>query len=188
MFDLMVIQEPQYKASLKILVVQKQVAGQDIYSISKSAQYLTKILKEGVYSDSFFEKVDVDGFSEQAKQRRKEWQKDVKVTIIRDLGVMEIDVFHSQKEKALQISQAITEVLEKNHNFYHGGGQNVELKVLDNPLVNQKPNTINLWLGTLLGALFGFFISLVLIFRKKESIEQVFNREASSLDRSDHSI
>ena len=45
-FDLMVIQEPQYKASSKILVVQKQVAGQDIYTISKSAQYLTRILKE----------------------------------------------------------------------------------------------------------------------------------------------
>jgi len=56
-FDLMVIQEPQYKSNSKILVVQKQVSGQDIYTISKSAQYITKILKEGIYSRCFFEKI-----------------------------------------------------------------------------------------------------------------------------------
>ena len=176
-FDLMVIQEPEYKSSSKILVVQKQVAGQDIYTISKSAQYLTKILKEGVYSDVFFEdvinssyQVASNDFSDQLKQRRKQWEKSVKVTIVRDLGVMEINVFQPEKEKAEQINWAITDILEKNHRFYHGGGQNVEVKILDKPLVSQNPNMINLWLGTVFGALLGFVISLSWILRKNQQL------------------
>lgn len=175
-FDLMVIQEPQYKSSSKILVVQKQVSGQDIYTISKSAQYLTKILKEVVYSDVFFEsilksdyQIKESDFSDQSKERRKQLKKDIKVTIVRDLGIIEIDVFHFEKEKAEQISWAITSILEKDHGFYHGSGQNVEVKILDKPLVTENPVTLNIWISTVLGALLGLLISLIWIFRKKEA-------------------
>ncbi|MEA2113746.1 MAG: hypothetical protein U9P63_03800, partial [Patescibacteria group bacterium] len=172
-FDLMVIQEPVYKASSKILIVQKQIAGQDIYTISKSAQYLTKILKEGIYSDVFFEDVllspyqlEKNDFSKEAKKRRKEWERDIRVAIVRDLGVMEIDVFHSEREKAKEINLAIINVLEKDHSFYHGGGENVELKILDYPLVSERPVTVKLWIGSFLGALIGFLIGIGWVLRK----------------------
>jgi capsular polysaccharide biosynthesis protein len=197
-FDLMVIQAPQYKTSSKILVIQKQVAGQDIYSISKSAQYLCRVLKEGIYSDSFFDKVfqsdyqiEVSDFPSQLKERRKQWQKTVKAKIVRDLGVIEIEVFYPDKEKAEQISWAITDVLKKEHRFYHGGGENVKLRVLDKPLVSEKPLSLQLWLGSILGALIGFFIGLVWVLgktKKDVSLEEAFNREVSSLDRSNSSI
>ena len=186
-FDLAVMQTPQYKASFEILVIQKQVVGQDIYSISKSAQYICQVLKEGIYSDSFFEKVlspnqvAAADFPIQVKERRQEWQKSVKVKIIRDLGVIKIDVFHSEKEKAKQISRATADVLEKNHQFYHGAGQNVEIKVLNEPLVSQKPITFHLWFSSILGALLGFLVSLAWILRKKPE-------ETSSLAGSSSSI
>ena len=53
-FDLLVIMPPKYKANSSILVVQKQVEGQDIYSISKSAQYICQVLKEGLALYAFF--------------------------------------------------------------------------------------------------------------------------------------
>src|SRR3989339_1987167 len=117
-FDLAVIQEPKYEADSRILVIQKQSAGQDIYTISKSAQYLTGILKEAVYSDSFFDKVvllapETNGFSDKIKEGRKEWEKAVGINIIRDLGMMEINVRFSDKDMAERINQTITEVLEK---------------------------------------------------------------------------
>lgn len=187
-FDLVVIQAPQYKASFKILVIQKQLAGQDIYSISKSAQYLSKILREGIYSDSFFEKVlwspyqvEAADFPVQLKERREQWEKSVKVKIVRDLGIMEIDVLYPDKEKAGQITQAIADILEENHRLYHGGGQNVEIKVLDEPLVNQKPVSFHLWLGSILGGLVGFLTGLAWILRKK-------SKEISSLDGNNYSI
>jgi capsular polysaccharide biosynthesis protein len=193
-FNLAVIQTPQYKASFKMLVIQKQVVGQDIYSISKSAQYLCRVLKEGIYSDSFFEKVlqspykvEAADFPVQLKERRKEWQRDVKVRIVRDLGVIEVDVFYPQKEKAEQITQATADVLEKNHRFYHGGGQNVELKVLDKPLVSQQPDTLHLWFGSILGALIGFLAGLAWVLRKKPEVTSN-GKETSSLDGSNPSI
>ena len=176
-FDLMVIQTPKYKANSSILVVQKQIQGQDIYSISKSAQYLCQVLKEGIYSDSFFEKIisyqdeaknqitEAD-FPLDLKERRKEWKNVINVRIVRDLGLMEIDVFYPDKEKAEQLSAAVTNVLTDSHMFYHGGGENVELKILDKPLVSKNPVSINLWLGTLLGALIGFYSAMLWIFRK----------------------
>jgi len=184
-FDLMVIQEPQYKAGSRILVVQKQALGQDIYTISKSAQYLTKILKEGIYSDTFFEEVisspyqiEASDFSELSKERRKEWEKIVSISIIRDLGVMEINVSYPQKEKAEQINWAIVDVLERNHQFYHGGGNNIEIKILDKPLVSENPISVNLFIGTILGGLLGFLIGISWILRK----------EYSFLDRNQFSI
>jgi len=187
-FDLAVIQAPQYKASFKILVIQKQLTGQDIYSISKSAQYICRVLKEGIYSDSFFKKVlslpyqvEAADFSAQLKERREEWEKSVRVRIVRDLGMIEIDVFYPNKGKAEQITQAIAGVLEENHRFYHGGGQNVEIKILDEPLVSQGPVTIHLWLGSILGALAGFLSGLAWVLRKKI-------KETSPLDGNNLSI
>ena len=204
-FDLMVIQTPEYKANSKILVIQKQIAGQDIYSISKSAQYLSNVLKEGIYSDSFFEKVvqsseqiKESDFPSQLKERRKQWEEDVKVNIIRDLGVIEISVVHPEKEKAEQINWTITNVLGENHRFYHGSGQNVELKILNKPLVDEKPISTNLWLGTILGALIGFCAGVGLAIKRtlksilpydpKNDQGLLLADKSSSLDRNDFYI
>jgi len=192
-FDLVVIQEPKYEAGSRILVVQKQAEGQDIYTISKSAQYLTGILKEAVYSDSFFDKVllfapDIgkDGFSDKIKERRKEWRESVKVNIVRDLGEMGINVYSSNKDRAEQINKAVIEVLGKEHDFYHGGGDNVQIKVLDYPLVGEKPVSINLWLGTNLGGLIGFSAGIFRAVGRKTKTE--IKPETSSLEGNNISL
>lgn len=192
-FNLAVIQKPQYRANSKILIVQKQNAGQDIYTISKSAQYLTRILKEGIYSDSFLDRIiespyniEENDFPSQLKERRKQWTKNTKVRILRDLGVMEIDVFHPQKDKAENINRAITIVLKENHQIYHGGGENVIVKVLDNPLVSQKPIKPNLWLNLIIGAIIGFLAGLGWILFQKQSIKKT--DEIFPLDRKELSV
>ena len=188
-FDLSLLQEPQYKASSKVLIVQKQTQGQDIYTISKSAQYLTKILKQGVYSDIFFnqvltssDKITSEDFASTPKQRRQDWKKDVQIRILQDLGVMEINVFNANPEKITDINEIITNNLVANHQFYHGAGENVEVKILDSPLVSQKPVKPILWLNTIIGAIIGFLFGLALALRKKKP------KEASSLHRSGFSV
>lgn len=173
LFDLAVIQTPEYRAVSKVLVIQKQMANQDIYAISKSAQYLTQVLKEGIYSDSFLEKVfdsssgvDRTDFSLDLKERRKEWKRDIQVTILQDLGAMEIKVFYPDRDKTEKISQAIMTILKENHQFYHGGGDNVEVRILDNPLVSKNPARPNLWLNAAVGATIGLIIGLMLALRK----------------------
>lgn len=204
-FDLAVIQTPEYKAVSKVLVIQKQTSGQDIYSVSKSAQYLSQILKEIIYSDSFFEKaiglsdqISFNDFSDQHKKRQKQWERIVKVNIVRDLGVIEISVSHPEQEKAEQINSAIASALEQEHRFYHGGGENVELRILDNPLVSQKPVTLDLWAVTVLGALIGLFFGSGIALRKglkqkntpyyKDEQGLLLADEDASLDRNDSSV
>ncbi|OPL12013.1 MAG: hypothetical protein AVO34_02025 [Firmicutes bacterium ML8_F2] len=204
-FDLAVIQTPEYKSVSKVLIIQKQTSGQDIYSVSKSAQYLSQIMKEIIYSDSFFEKtiessnkVDFGDFSEQHKKRQKQWERTVKVNIVRDLGMIEINVFHPEQKKAEQINSAIADTLEQEHRFYHGGGQNVELRILDKSLVSQKPVTLDLWTITVLGALIGLFVGSGIALRKglkhkdtlyyKDEQGLLLADEASSLDRNDFSV
>ncbi len=166
-FDIAVLQTPMYKAGSRVSVIQKQVAGQDIYTISKSAQYLSNILKEAVYSDSFFNKmiaisegeVEAQNFPLDSKKRREKWKDTVEVFIDRDLGLMEINVYYPRQEKARQINLAIAEVLVQEHQFYHGSGQNVEVKVLDYPIVADAPSTFNLWMASFLGLIIGFLMS-----------------------------
>lgn len=181
-FDIMVLQTPMYKASSRVLVVQKQVAGQDIYAVSKSAQYLSQVLKEAVYSDDFFNKtiqasdgeVEPQNFPTNLKDRREEWEDTVKITVARDLGLMEIDVYYPRQEKARQISLAVTKILAEEHQAYHGAGKNVEVRVLDYSAVTDAPTTLRLWITTLLGLLFGLLAGSLWAVRKniKDSIQQ----------------
>lgn len=186
-FDISVIQTPLYKATSKILVIQKQTQGQDIYSISKSAQYLTRVLKESVYSDSFFnqvisstDKISRDDFPQDDKERRKAWRKSIKISITQDLGVMEIAVYSKSTDKIKDVNQAIANNLVANHQYYHGAGNNVEVKILDEPFVNEKPDTPILWLNTIIGVLLGLAVSLFIIFQRNNKLE------ASSLNRNNH--
>jgi len=43
--------------------------------------------------------------------------------------------FYPQKEKAEQINSAIINILEKDHQFYHGENENIEVKILINQLL-----------------------------------------------------
>lgn len=188
-FDLSVIQTPQYRASSKVLVIQKQTQGQDIYTVSKSAQYLSRTLKESIYSDSFFEqvlassdKISESDFPIAVKERRKAWKRNVKVNILQDLGIMEIDVFNPSPDKIEDINQVITNVLVSRHQDYHGAGTNVEIKILNYPLVSQRPVKPILWLNTVIGAMLGFLIALGLAVRKPKP------KEISSLDRRSFSV
>jgi len=183
-FDLSVIQTPQFKASSKILIIQKQTQGQDIYTISKSAQYICRVLKEAVYSDSFFDQILKT--SDKISKEDFPLKDKTDIKILQDLGVMKIDIYSPTAEKAEEINKAVTNALVINHADYHGADNNVELKILDRPAVSQKPNKPILWLNTLIGALIGLVFGLMLAFYKPKPNQQKV--EASSYNRSEYSV
>jgi len=161
LFDLAIIQSVEYKAGTKLLIIQKQSSN------------LTKILEQGIYSDIFFEKVvnsayDVaaSDFSRETGERRKEWRKRVKISTKEDLGLMEINVFYPERNKAEQISRAIVSTLKANHQLYHGLSDDIEIRTLDYTWADSSPATDQLYSATALGALLGFLIGLGLTLRR----------------------
>ncbi len=172
-FDLVVIQEPDYRVDSRLVVIQKQTAGQDIYTISKSAQYLTRILKESVYSDDFFNKaltispeLNINDFSDSVKERREQWEKMIEINEVRDLGIMEIAVFDPERKRAVNINEAVTQGIKDYHSFYHGGNNNVTVRILDQPRTGEKPFTLNLWLAAISGGILGFLAGATIVLLK----------------------
>jgi capsular polysaccharide biosynthesis protein len=98
---------------------------------------------------------------------------------LNDKGILEIKAYHKDKNQLSQIAQAVNYVLKINHQDYHGGGSNVNVKVIEGPVYSTwytKPNIIaNYVIGLLFGLIVGMsFVylfpnySLNLFKRKKE--------------------
>lgn len=167
------IQPLKYGSSEKLLVVQNYVAGSDPYSFSRSNEYLSNILAEVVTSNSFFTKImdsgykiNKDYFAGNTKEKMKMWTKTVNARAISDTGIIEISVYHPDRGQAEQIALAIGYVMKTAHQYYHGSGDEVTVKVIDDPITSNwptKPNIIlNISLAIVLGFIFGLSYSYLL--------------------------
>jgi len=167
----------KYRATTRLLVVQEGSAGSDVYSISRSNKYLSSILSEVVYSNSFFEQVlssnyniDPTIFSLDSNKRMKQWKKMVSSTAVNDTGIIVIDTYHPDRYQANQINQAIAYTLKTKNGDYHGLENKVSVKVIDRTILSNwpvKPNIIlNLFFGIFFGVLASF--GFVKIYPNKE--------------------
>lgn len=163
----------KYGSVSKVLVIQKSIAGTDVYTLNRSNEYLSGVLSSVVVSDSFFEEVmnagfniDKDYFTEEKniKDQLEKWQKTVAAKPLLESGIIEVSVFHPDKFQAEQIARAVNFVLiTKNENYLSSGG-NVIIKVIDKPVVSDWPVKPNLPMNLSLGLLFGLVIGLTYIY------------------------
>lgn len=156
----------KYRADSRILVVQKMGQMSDAYSVSRSNQYIGNILAQVVNSDTFYIDVMSSGylnpeiFSLDNVKRKKQWESTVKTRAISDTGMINIYTYHQNKAIASQLNESIANTLKYKNSQYHGMGDNVEIKIIDNTTVSKwpvKPNIIiNLLLGIIAGLVAGF--------------------------------
>lgn len=168
---LSLIQPFKYNSNSQILVIQNS-GNPDPYLASKSTEYLSNILAKVVSSNSFFENVLNSGyyvnktyFGETVKDRMEVWPKTVSARAINDSGIISLDVYHPDKSQAELINRAVIFTLQTKHGLYHGGGDNVVIKIIDEPVTGNypvKPNLIlNFGLALILGLVFsGIYIYL----------------------------
>jgi capsular polysaccharide biosynthesis protein len=165
-FVINIIQPLKYKSEFKLLIIQDNLNNNDPYLISKTTEYLGNVLTRVISSHSFFEKVINSGyainknyFGQSLKEQNNIWKNAVKPDTIEDLGILDINVYHKDREQATQIANAIATTLISNHKQYHGNGDNIEIKMIDDPLTSTipvKPNIlVNLLASLLAGMLFG---------------------------------
>jgi capsular polysaccharide biosynthesis protein len=163
------VQPFQYEASTQILIIQKQELNTDAYTATKSAERIGKNLASIIYTSSFYSEV-IDSnstveskFSQDSIERRKEWKKNVKATVLPETGILEINVFDVDRNYASQLVRTIAYVLVNKGIEYHGGGSNVEIKVVDDVFMSKYPMRPNVILNSLLALIIGFILGSIFV-------------------------
>lgn len=162
---LTLIQPFEYRSSSQLLIIQKHNPNLDAYTASRSAERLSKNLSNVIYTSSFFEKVMNSGFdlkdkfSKNEAKRRSQWKRKVVAQVSMETGMLRISVYDRDKVQAKEFTQAIAHVLSTKGEEYHGGGEDVEIKLVDAPLASRfpvRPNlALNLFTGLILGVVAG---------------------------------
>ncbi len=172
------LQKKQYSSTAQVLIIQEQGNKMDAYLASKASESVAKDLKEAIFTSSFRSKVltsftDSDlNLPHNEKDRRKTWLKTIDVKIIPNTSILELTTYHQSAFQAEKLLNKILSTLLENHQLYHGGGDSIRLKIINDPLTSihpVKPNWfLNLFLSLVL-ALF-FVITLLSLFPNKISV------------------
>ena len=163
------VQSFLYRSTVSILVLQKSSFSIDAYSASKSEERIANKLAQVVYSSSFLKEVLNSGFyidkeyfpTDELKKRNK-WSKTVEAEVPAGLSKLTFSIYHTDPNQALQISQAIAYTLTTEKREYIGI-EDVDLKVLDTPLVSKYPVRPNILVNMILGVLFGLVLGLAYV-------------------------
>jgi len=159
-------QKLKYSSTVRMLIIQPSSLNVDPYTAIRSAEQIGSNLAQVVYTTDFFAKVtnasgfaiDPTYFPDNDAKRRKLWSQTVSVKVENGTGLLNITVYHPDKDQATAIARAIAYVMT-NYGASYVGGTGLEIKLVDAPLVSNfpvKPNIpVNGFTGLVLGALFG---------------------------------
>lgn len=169
---LTLVQPLKYSSSLRLLVVQdaSNVAS-DPYTMARSNEYLSDVLSKVTYSTSFYSRVMNAGFNIDApyfgntnKKISKNWNKTIEVKKINNTGIISVTAYHTKADQAEKIARAVGYVLITQNSNYHGLGDKVSLKLLDEPITSTWPVKPNLLLNTVLSLFLGLVFGLVYVY------------------------
>lgn len=167
-FSISLWQTPKYKSSSKLLVVFSQ-DNVDTYTASKTSNYITGILGEVVYSDSFINSVFksetnlVDNLGNGSEIRQKNWNKIIKVKILENKGILMVDAYGDSKYQTNLLASAISYTLINQHGIYDGSNDRVSLKMIDTPSIYENWSTAKIIRDALIGFLAGLFLGLTFV-------------------------
>lgn len=164
-----------YKVRTDFLIIQQSASSQDFYTLSKSAEYSGNVLKEGILSDLFLREASQKGyfstqsFSGNGKDRLKKWRDTVDVRQRTSAGILEVVISEDESKQALGIAKAVSEVLiEKNTLFRSGNPDDLSIRLISGPIVEQNPSISQLIFGILGGMILGTALSLLWIWYREE--------------------
>lgn len=161
----------KYQSDIQMIVIQKQADDKvDAFSATKSAEFLSNIFAQAIYTTSFFNSVqdapfDVRRtFSHDPEKRQKEWEKFISVKKVNNTGILKISVYDESRKTAEETAKAIAYILTTNSESYHGGGARVEVRLIDGPNTPLRPTVPYIIPNTIVGALGGMIIAMILIY------------------------
>jgi len=165
------VQRFKYSSKSQLLVVQEYNQTVDAYTASKSNEYLSSVLASVINSNSFFTKVlesgfeiDSDYFGDNPKDKMKKWQNTVEAKNINDSGIIAVKVYHTNRAQAEKIDRAINHVLMTQNAAYHGSGDSVKVRLIDQPITSNFPVKPNIILTLGIAIVLGFIAGLIYVY------------------------
>lgn len=165
-FLFLVISEKNFKAGTTFLVIQNNSGAQDFYSLSKSAEYISRVLSESVKSELFINeavntgKVNREFLPFDKKNRLKEWDKMVNVKRDSEMSILNVEVKHDSQKEALAISQALAIVLTEKNNLFRGENDQITVKILSGPIIEKNPSLAKIIFAAAGSFLLGIMIGI----------------------------
>lgn len=161
---LSLVQPFQHSAKTRILVIPSS-SGLDAYSALKSAEAIGENIAQVVYTTSFFDKVIQDNqdiqniWSADETKKRKQWQEMIKTEVLYGTGMVDITVYHKDKNQAALLASTIADVLSKEGRNYFGM-PGLQIIMVSSPLLSKYPVKPNLLLNIFMGLLLGLLGSI----------------------------
>lgn len=160
-------QTPKYKSSIKLLAVFNQ-SNIDVYTASKTANYITGVLGEVIYSNAFINSVMRSGNVEDNlgygnENRQKAWKKSVKTTILENKGIIIIETYANKKSEAIKLSEEVGSILVRDHGNYDGSADRVNLKIIDTPSSYDDWAILKIIRDMIMGLTAGLLIGLTFV-------------------------
>ncbi|OGI26445.1 MAG: hypothetical protein A3J76_00625 [Candidatus Moranbacteria bacterium RBG_13_45_13] len=164
---------PRYQSNFDVLVIQNQQEFVDSYTLAKSTEHFSKLLSESVYTETFLTKV-IENYPEMGKilpidreDRVKNWGKMVKTSLNVELGMIHFKILAADKSQAENVSRTVASVLASNNSLFISENQNIEVRMVNAPVVKTNPGTGNLTLLIFSSFLIGALLVFVISFYKK---------------------
>lgn len=158
------VAQERFKASADFMISSTQ-EGQDYYTATRSAEYMSRVLGEILYSENFITavvdtgRVDVNFLPRDKKTRLDDWSKMLQVKTNSELGFIRVSISGGSEREVSKISQAVITVLNEKGNELFGGGEKVSVRLLSGPIIENNPAPSELSIIVLAGLIFGFFLN-----------------------------
>lgn len=172
----------EYKATTGLLILPKATVGLDAYSAIKTSERIGENLATIVHTSSFFDKladtgynIDFSYFNQESKNKLKiQWGNMVSAYVIYNTGLLYVDVYHEDQEQAIFIAQAISNILISQNDEYLAHEGFVEVKMVDEAIVSERPVKPNFVRNALLGFFASFFLIAGLIIINSDEFKKNF--------------
>ncbi|MFZ2299614.1 MAG: hypothetical protein WAW00_00590 [Candidatus Moraniibacteriota bacterium] len=155
--------QERFQASADFMISSAQ-EGQDYYTATRSAEYMSRVLSEIVYSESFIAavvgtgRVDANFLPRDKKDRLEAWSKMLSVKKNGELGFIRISIAGASDRDVSKISQAVIVVFgEKSGELFGSGGNDVRVRLLSGPIIENNPSVSELASIVLAGLILGVF-------------------------------
>lgn len=154
-----------YRADAQVLIISRSGSGVDPYTALRVAERVGENIVQVMRTNDFYSKVKeqqnstIDwSFFEQKNEleKRKTWQKTITPSVVNGTGVVNVSAYHPNSAQAIYLADTAVKTLVSKGWEYVGG--DVEIKIINSPVVTKWPVqpsvVMNAFLGFVVGVLF----------------------------------